>query len=271
MRRLLLIVLLVATGAAGAADATAGVEKEGRQPAPLLDCKRLSWVKNCEDIDDIARKNPDAPLRLLTPDGIELNFVPGTPTAMIYHQINPSRETAKALYEYNAKYLDHMEKAAKVMRDYMTDIGVMPLAMAKNIDAIEGGKPKSADVIPGIVAKTAGKAIKPSNIRVWMFYDSKCGPCRQTIPEIYQFSKNNPAVDITLLQMDGDLDYVMSIRNDFGLKAGPIPEKDRATLLPKIAQTPTFWVQDNRSKKTTVIEGYMNAETLRIRLTELSQ
>ncbi|TJY57369.1 hypothetical protein E4T66_18355 [Sinimarinibacterium sp. CAU 1509] len=241
-----------------APDAKAAKEK----PIPsFLDCHKLSWVTNCKEIDKIARENPGAPLRLTNPDGLELYFVPGTPTAMIYHQLNPTPESARALIEYNRRYMAQMEKAAAVSLKVLGEMG--------GTDPVGSSGMRTSSVKPS--SKGGPVTINAKNIRVWMFYDSKCSPCRQTIPEVYLLAKQNPSLDLTLLQMDDDLDYVDQLRTDMSLKAGPIPAKDRASLLPKIRQTPTFWVQDTRNKKTTVMEGYMSVTELSARLADLSK
>lgn len=55
----------------------------------ILDCQNMQWMKNCTELNRNAKKNPNAPLRITNNKGLEFNFQPGTPSAVIRLQLEP--------------------------------------------------------------------------------------------------------------------------------------------------------------------------------------
>ena len=272
--------LLLGAGSAAAQAPAASAPKE--KVATFLECGRLAWIKNCEDLDRAHSENPDAPWRLKDPKGLEFFFAPDTPSAMIYHMLSPSKESARALVDYYAAVNARAELAAKFSREvllekYGKDHAFLtpsrPPAPSLGGPGKTSAPRASSPSRPGAGSAIASKppALDYKTLRVWMFYDSKCGPCQQMIPEIYALTRRHPSLDVTLLQMNDDPGYIAELRKDMGLKAGPLPDKDRAAFEARVQSTPTIWIQYGKDRKTAVLEGFVGFNEIELQMQELNR
>lgn len=63
----------------------------------ILDCQNMDWMKNCSELNRNAKKNPQAPMRMIGKNGVEFNFQPGTPSAVINLQLNQTLRRHQSL------------------------------------------------------------------------------------------------------------------------------------------------------------------------------
>src|SRR5579864_8834481 len=102
---LLFIALSGFTAAAVAADnstVSAPAPASADHAVDVLNCKDLDWMRNCNDINTQAKQNPGAPLRVLDKSGVEFDFAPGTPTAMINLTLSPTPANAAKFLDWQA-------------------------------------------------------------------------------------------------------------------------------------------------------------------------
>ena len=74
----------------------------------MIDCERQTWMTDCPIINHYLKKNPGAPIRISTADGVTHSFDPLTPPAILNAMLDPdSQESAKMVVKYKAS-LDKM-------------------------------------------------------------------------------------------------------------------------------------------------------------------
>lgn len=255
------------------AIAQQGGEKEKDRPTPYLKCERLSWVENCSELDRIARENPGQPIRLTTPEGLEMFFKADTPMAMIEHQLNPSMETARRLLKHQQAYMQQMDKATDLMQQALLEDGtLLSNQMGRGIAMQSGLMPES--LLPksdAIATQLKNTPINYSKVRVYVLLDSTCGVCKELVPELSAIAQQHPKLDLRLLQLDDDRNFVNHIAQFPNLEIGMPSVDDRLGLIQRIKGTPTIWIEQKGTNRTTVIEGWRSAANLIAEISAASQ
>jgi hypothetical protein len=123
-------------------------EEELSHIPDLIDCQRVSWMENCKAINKQAKKHPTMPIRLHDKNGHEWNFAPGTPSAMIYHQLEMTPESARALVEYLEKSFSLNKRAASTYKTALYEKGGMTSVNDLDQNALERQKPVSDQPTP---------------------------------------------------------------------------------------------------------------------------
>lgn len=119
---------ILARAMAGAMQSMADYQskKEDEELAKLpniMDCQNMQWMKNCTEVNKQAKKNPTAPIRVTNASGLEFNFVPGTPSAMIRLQLEQTPEAAMAAVKYMDQTWGEYKKSASLYQSAMWDAG----------------------------------------------------------------------------------------------------------------------------------------------------
>ncbi len=260
MWKILALAAVVSTGIA-----TARAHAADPPPSPpmhdILKCDQLAWLDNCKQINQRISDNPGAPIRIVDPSGLEFNFAPGTPSVVIQHVLKPTKQSARAYLAWQDAVFQRNVDAARITAEVMLESGRIDQKTFQLMVDSPNVEPMEPSAQPA--------AIDYGRLKVWWLYDSQCAACLKSIPELVQLAARHPRLDLTLLQIDDNPTFLTSVRA-YGLRAGPIPTAQRRDLLSRIKQTPTLWVQDERTSKTTLLEGYLPVSSLESRLADLS-
>lgn len=256
----LAVVLFLTVAAASAADPGEGATS---QMTDVLKCNKLDWLKNCEEINKRILENPGAPIRVVDRTGLEFAFAPGTPSVIMNHVLEPTEESAKLVVDYNEKFYKRMELAAEVA-------GKEVIKRGYENTALLAGYQRNSDGLMGKSEFEPLPKINTTNVRVFVFYDSKCAYCKRLLPELVLLKQRTPELALSMLQMDRDTAYLKYIKEDLGFRAASLDDRKLAEYEGRVKRTPTIWIQDMRSKKTTVIEGLTDVYRLEKAIVEVA-
>lgn len=222
---------------------------------PVLPCKRLDWLSDCEQINERAKANPGAPLRVTDPAGLEFNFAPGTPSVIIEHMLKPSAATADRVIDFYDAHMARAELAANLSREAMLRRGG---GRFNNIALIEA-KEAAAD-LSGPVDRSLTRDL--SDTTLFFFYDSKCPHCLEMFTEVAKVIESYPTLKISFLQMNDDDEFLQKVDADFRGDVIPLTGELRAKYATRVKSTPELWLQNTKTKQTKVMQGFQKAEAI---------
>ncbi|WP_209064736.1 thioredoxin family protein [Endozoicomonas sp. G2_2] len=259
--------------AAAANQAAADAPRYDELP-DVLDCKQFDWMKNCSALNRQAKRHPEAPIRAKAPDGTEYTFAPQTPTTVIAHMLDPSIETARAMVLRERRMAERDKNAAQYARQAIKELdgGFGFSEFEGGLESIEGIRDKNAREQVSVLGSTVKKYdIASDKVRVYVFYDSNCGYCRKSLPEWKRLTDAHPDLDMRLLQLNDDTPFLSRVRSVFGLDAATLRGAKRKQIMDRVTMTPTVWIQDEQSNKTTVLRGYQPMRDLEKAIARVSQ
>jgi len=257
-------------GARGQGDNGEGAPARPYANAPdVLNCGELRWLDNCETINRQAKQNPGSPIRINGPDGLEFNFAPDTPSVVIEHTLNPSKESAAALVDYYDAIGERYKKAASLARDEIIDRGGRAARHAKVLEQrLQNGRPGS----PGIsINDSSSASINPDNVRVFVFYKPSCPVCKRFMPKVASVQERNPDLVISGLQLEDNAGYREKVAEQYGIPVKTLSTEERQRYKGHVDTVPTVWVQDENSSETRVVEGDVSSARLEQLIAEVSQ
>ncbi len=252
---------ILARAMAGAMQSMADYQskKEDEELAKLpniMDCQNMQWMKNCTEVNKQAKKNPTAPIRVTNASGLEFNFVPGTPSAMIRLQLEQTPEAAMAAVKYMDQTWGEYKKSASLYQSAMWDAGPLD-----NIIGLE--KAKQLFDSP--------KAINTSALAVSVFVNSMCGACDVQLSTIAILQERYPALKITVFQFDDNPDGFKSKVTDRGLKGRILnPLEANNALKAGVDKWPTTWIDNLAMKQREPLPGVRSIVQLEERLQGIS-
>lgn len=207
----------------------------------ILHCQDMGWMRNCKEINRQAKKNPDVPLRVYNKDGLEFNFVPGTPSAVIRHQLELSKESAKALLKWHDESFAAYDQAGKVFNSAFWDVGGY-----KHI-------PDMNEIQERFNPKDFNKPV----MSISTFVESTCPVCDVQLDNLLQVKQRYPEVTIRVFQMDGDAKAFKERVTDRGLIGRIVTDAERKHLMSKmgINAWPISWIDNINTKRREVMKG----------------
>lgn len=218
----------------------------------ILDCQNMQWMKNCSEINKQAKKNPNAPLRVLNPQGIEFNFVPGTPSAVMRLQLEQSPEAARAAVTYMDQTWGEYKKSASLYQKAQWEMGDLP-----NIIGLDRAK----------AIADAPKAINQQGISLSVFVHSLCGACDVQLTTMAKLQERYPNLKITVFQFDDNPAGFKAKVTDRGLKGRILTSAEgSAALKAGVAKWPTTWVDNIPMRKREALTGTRSLIQLEERL-----
>lgn len=251
----ILIASFALTGLASATeDTTKDIEAEYKAP-DVFDCNSFSWIENCEALNKQVEEEPNAPLRVIDPTGLEFNFQPGTPSVMMRHLLAPSRESARAVIAFEKAHYDRAELAAEFVKE---EIAVMGGEMAQ-ILALSDAATVRADIYTD---RTPDKELDPAEFGIFFFYDSTCPHCLRMVPVLADLLQRHKGLKISLLQINKDDEFKKKIETVLNIPAHYLPADKREHYLARMKGTPTIWIQTTIDNKTIVLNGFKTLEQL---------
>lgn len=201
----------------------------------ILDCQNMQWMKNCTEINKHAKKNPNAPLRVVSEKGIEFNFVPGTPSSIIRLQLEQTPEAAAEAVTYQDTTWGEYKKSASLYQMELWKRG--PL---KNILGLDVAKAQSE--MP--------KPIAVDDLVVSTFVHSECGACDVQLTTLENLQKRYPKLKIKVFQVNQDSEGFNRRITQRGLSGRMLSHEEADTVLKSgVEKWPTIWI-DNASKKS---------------------
>lgn len=207
----------------------------------ILDCQNMDWMKNCSELNRNAKKNPQAPMRLQGKNGIEFNFVPGTPSAVIRLQLEQSPEAAANLVTYMDQTWGEYHKSADLYKMAMWKNGDL-----KNIKGLDAAAEKSSEV----------KYIDTDNVGMSVFVESTCPVCEKQLQILSSVQQKYPKLKIKIFQLDGDRDAFLKHVTQRGLTGRVLSREERISLQ-KLGVTswPISWIDNTKVQRRKTLVG----------------
>lgn len=207
----------------------------------IMDCQNMEWMKNCTEVNKQAKKNPTAPIRVTNAKGIEFNFVPGTPSAVIRLQLEQTPEAAMNALQYMNSTWGEYNKSAKLYQDAMWEAGPMD-----NIIGLDRAKAKF----------DAPKAVNQKAIAMSVFVHSMCGACEVQLSTLGKLQERYPELKITVFQFDDNEAGFKAKVTDKGLKGRMLNALEaRNALKAGVDKWPTTWIDNVPLKQRQSLPG----------------
>ncbi|MGF6282235.1 thiol-disulfide isomerase/thioredoxin [Pseudomonas frederiksbergensis] len=218
----------------------------------ILDCQNMEWMKNCTEMNRAAKKNPSAPMRFVNKTGLEFNFSPGTPSAMIRLQLEQSPEAAKDYLMYMDKTWGEYTKSAELYKMATWQAGEL-----QNMKGLDAAKEKA----------TAVKYINTDQISMSVFVESTCPVCERQLGILSSLQAKYPKLKIKVFQLDTDKDAFAKHVTNRGLTGRIVSGAERAKLETLgITAWPISWVDNNTKSARTTLVGNKTLSQLEDRL-----
>lgn len=217
-------------------------EQESLDKLPnILDCQNMQWMKNCTEINNQAKRNPTAPLRAQNAKGIEFNFVPGTPSAVIRLQLEQTPEAAAAALTYMDTTWGEYKKSASLYQMEMWKRGPMDNILGLDRAKAESEKPKDIAV---------------DKLGLSVFVHSQCGACDIQLTTLATLQNRYPTLKIKIFQVDQDTVAFNRKVTSRGLKGRLLSSEEANRVLASgVEKWPTIWIDNNSNKNRNKLSG----------------
>lgn len=207
----------------------------------ILDCQNMDWMKNCSELNRNAKKNPQAPMRMIGRNGVEFNFQPGTPSAVIKLQLEQTPEAAAELVNYMDNTWGEYHKSAELYKMAMWKNGDL-----KNIKGLDAATEKSA----------AKKYIDTDNVSMSVFVESTCPVCEKQLQILSSVQQKYPKLKIKIFQLDGDREAFSRHVTQRGL-TGRVLTREESINIQKLGVTswPISWIDNIKVNRRKSLVG----------------
>lgn len=218
------------------------IEDEQLEKLPnILDCQNMQWMKNCTEINKQAKKNPNAPLRVENPKGVEFNFVPGTPSAVIRLQLEQTPEAAAAMVDYMDTTWGEYKKSSSLYQMELWKRGPM-----ENIIGLDRA----------MELNEKPKAIRTEALSVSVFIHSQCGACEVQLRTLAKLREKYPSLPIKVFQVDQDASAFKRKVSDQGLNGRMLSSAEASQVHKSgVIKWPTIWIDNNQQKQRDTLSG----------------
>lgn len=207
----------------------------------ILDCQKMQWMENCSTINREAKKNPNAPIRLTNSDGVEFNFVPGTPSPIIRLQLEQSPEAAMEAVRYMDRTWGEYKMSAQLYQEAMWEAG--PLENIIGLDR-------------ALALRDQPKDINTSSLSLSVFVHSQCGACEVQLSTLGKLQERYPELRIAVFQFDDNQAGFDRKITGNGLRGRILkPQEAEAALKAGVDKWPTIWIDNNASRKRETLSG----------------
>ncbi|WP_409286797.1 conjugal transfer protein TraF [Pseudomonas guariconensis] len=208
----------------------------------ILDCQNMDWMRNCTELNRNAKKNPQAPMRFVDKNGLEFNFQPGTPSAVIRLQLEQTPEAAAALVTYMDRTWGEYHQSADLYKMAMWKNGEL-----KNIKGLDAATEKSAAV----------KYIDTDNVSMSVFVESSCPVCEKQLQILSAVQQKYPKLKIRIYQLDGNREAFTRNITQRGLTGRIVSQEERTRLAKDFGITswPRSWIDNSKVKARRSLVG----------------
>lgn len=218
----------------------------------ILDCQNMQWMQNCSEVNKQAKKNPQAPMRVTNPKGIEFNFVPGTPSSVIRLQLEQTPEAATAAVMYMDATWGEYKKSASLYQKAQWAAGDLP-----NIIGLDAAK-KLSDM---------PKDINTKDLNISVFVHSRCGACDVQLLTMGKLKERYPNMKIAVFQFDNNPDGFKRKVTSRGLKGRILsPAEGNSAMDSGVDKWPTIWIDNIPMRNRETLSGTRSITQLEERL-----
>lgn len=238
------------------------IEEERRREEELLDqlpdvveCDKLQWMTSCDLINRQAKKNPSAHLRIRNKDGVEFNFQPGTPSAVIRLQLEETPEAADAYIEYMGRTMGAYKNVAEVYGKQL---------------AVHGGIENVRTYDQMQMDKTRVPKLPNDKVKISVFIESTCNACEIMLRNLKAFQLRHPNTAFSVYMVDNSprafRDKV--INNGF---SGRIlkPDEVRKVIQKGTPGWPAIWLDNKAFGARDILIGVKTVSMLETRITSM--
>ncbi len=187
-----------------------------------LNCDDLGWIESCGQLNNYYKKHPTAHIRLKDSSGYSHSFAPGTPSAMISAQMNPSPQTAFNLIHQ----LEHEGKFVQAAHKFGAE------ALLAN-GGLKGFS-QTAKQQPTVTLPT-----DRLTLHVLVSAKTDFDPI---VKQIEILEKLHPKLNIKLHLAEGQSKYFVKDMKRKGINASVLPQKRRVSLAEKGSSFPSVWI-----------------------------
>lgn len=217
----------------------------------IIDCQNMKWLENCTEINKQAKKNPNAPIRIKNQTGLEFNFQPGTPSAIMRLQLEQTPAAAEAAVRYMDSTWGEYKKAAALSQVALWQVKL------QNIKGLEA-------------AQNDLKAVKDFDVKglsISVFVESTCPICERYLGQLETLQKKYPELSIRVFQLDQNKEAFMQKVARRGLRGKVLePEMTAKLMQAGIRSWPVSWIDHMPTKKRETILGNRTVAQLENRL-----
>lgn len=216
-------------------------DKELEKLPNIMDCQNMQWMKNCTEVNKQAKKNPNAPIRVQNQAGLEFNFVPGTPSAVIRLQLEQTPAAAMAALQYMDSTWGEYKKSASLYKNAMWEAGPMP-----NLIGLE----KAKQIVD------SAKAVNTNAIAISVFVHSMCGACEVQLGTLQKLKERYPDLKLTVFQVDENPEGFKAKVTDRGLSGRMLnPLEARNAYNNGVDKWPSVWIDNLPMKQREKLSG----------------
>lgn len=222
----------------------------------ILECQNMNWLENCTEINKQAKKNPSAPIRIQNKEGLEFNFVPGTPSAIIRLQLEQSPAAAAAAVQYMDATWGEYNKSAELYQKALWVAG--PL---ENIIGLEGAQKRAKEI----------KDIDTSALNLSVFVHSKCSACDIQLTTLASLKEKYPKLKVNVFQVDDNQPGFDSKVRERGL-TGRIMSPNEVAMATEsgVEVWPTIWIDNMKLRNRESLTGNKSMNQLEQKLVSMT-
>ncbi|MFL0334681.1 TlpA family protein disulfide reductase [Pseudomonas aeruginosa] len=218
----------------------------------ILDCQNMQWMKNCTELNRNAKKNPNAPLRITNNKGLEFNFQPGTPSAVIRLQLEQSPEAANELVSYMDQTWGQYKQAANLYQMAMWQRGDL-----QHIKGLDAAMEESA----------AKKPIDTDSLSISVFTESTCPVCDRQLATLGRLVQKYPKLKVRVFQLDRDAKVFAEKVTARGLTGRMLSQAERDNVTKMgITAWPITWIDNMKVSRRETLVGNRTMNQLEGRL-----
>lgn len=231
-------------------------EEELNKLPNILDCQNMNWLENCSEINKQAKKNPSAPIRIQNQNGIEFNFVPGTPSAVIRLQLEQTPEAAAAAVQYMDATWGEYHKSAELYKKALWLAGPMD-----NLIGLDGAQERDK----------APKQVDTTALNLSVFVHSQCSACDVQLTTLSRLKDRYPNLRVTVFQVDNNPAGFQTKVVERGLSGRVMsPAEVTRSTQAGVEVWPTIWIDNVKQRSRESLAGNKTLNQLEEKLVAMT-
>jgi hypothetical protein len=223
----------------------------------VIECEKLEWMKSCDVINREAKKNPNAPLRIISKDGIEFNFVPGMSSQAIRLQLERTPEAAEEYIRSMGKTMGAYKEVASVYTEQLSVMGGMD-----NVRTIDQMRIDDLDV----------PVIDYSAVAMSIFIESNCSACDILMNNVKTFSKRHPKAKFNVYMVNNDPKAFKEKVLSKGFAGRILKPSETLKVIEKGSTGwPVIWLDNGSQRSRDILLGVSTSKMIENRLLSISK
>lgn len=189
-----------------------------------IDCEIQTYLENCEHINFMLKKHPDAPMRIPTESGTEVVLRPDTPSSFVDFILSPNQQSAQRTLEYWRNNIKRMSDINDVMLSEIYEQG--GISTGRENDP-RNNQPR----VNEFVAESTG-------LKLEMIIESSCPACKFQLGILDDIVEQFPNIEIVIIQIDSNLELFQRNVIDQGLNGVVLSQAQADRVLQSIKGWP---------------------------------